>query len=88
MENSMQVQTMDKIPPVDTVFDLKSGARAKLVYRSGAMVIIEVGKHRSDWTEWSEVEPRIAKASEVCRENFVLYDQVIFSSEMDRTGRA
>ena len=30
------------IPPVQTVFNLKSGVRAKLVDRSGSMVIIEV----------------------------------------------
>jgi hypothetical protein len=55
----MQVVGTD-IPPIQTVFDLKSGVRAKLVDRSGSMVIIEVEKRRSDWIEWSEVKPRIA----------------------------
>jgi hypothetical protein len=48
------------IPPIQSVFDLKSGARAKLVDRSGSMVIIEVEDHRSDWIEWTEVKARIA----------------------------
>ena len=48
------------IPPVESVFDLKSGARAKLLDRSGSHVIIEVDKNRSDWIEWSEVKARIA----------------------------
>jgi hypothetical protein len=50
----------DDIPPVESVFELKSGVRAKLVDRSGSMVIVEVEKYRSDWTEWSEVKARIA----------------------------
>jgi hypothetical protein len=50
----------DDIPPVKSVFDLKSGARAKLVDRSGSMVIVEVEEYRSDWIEWSEVKARIA----------------------------
>ena len=50
----------DDIPPVESVFDLKSGARAKLVDRSGSMVIVEVKECRSDWIEWSEVKARIA----------------------------
>jgi hypothetical protein len=50
----------DDIPPVESVFHLKSGARARLVDRSGSMVIIEVEKYRSDWIEWSEVEARIS----------------------------
>ncbi|HWN58261.1 MAG TPA: hypothetical protein VNO74_09185 [Methylomirabilota bacterium] len=54
----MQVVGTD-IPPIQTVFDLKSGARARLVDRSGSMVIIEVEKSRSDWIERSEVKPRI-----------------------------
>lgn len=54
----MQVVGTD-IPPIQTVFDLKSGVRARLVDRSGSMVIIEVEKVRSDWIEWSEVKPRI-----------------------------
>jgi hypothetical protein len=48
------------IPPVKSVFDLKSGVRAKLVDRSGSMVIVEVQDYRSDWIEWSEVKARIA----------------------------
>jgi len=48
------------IPPVESVFDLKSGVRAKLVDRSGSMVIVEVKEYRSDWIEWSEVKARIA----------------------------
>ncbi len=55
----MQV-AVDDIPPLYSVFDLKSGARAKLVDRSGSMVMIEVEKSRSDWIEWSEVKARIA----------------------------
>jgi hypothetical protein len=54
----MQAVATD-IPPIQTVFDLKSGARARLIDRSGSMVIIEVEKSRSDWIEWSEVKPRI-----------------------------
>ena len=48
------------IPPVESVFDLKSGVRAKLVDRSGSMVIVEVEDYRSDWIEWREVKARIA----------------------------
>jgi hypothetical protein len=48
------------IPPVESVFRLKSGARARLVDRSGSMVIVQVQEYRSDWIEWSEVEARIA----------------------------
>ena len=55
------MHAIGKSPPVYTVFDLMSGASTKLVDRSGLMVIIDVGKHRSDWSEWSEVEPRIAE---------------------------
>ena len=51
----------DDIPAIESVFDLKSRARAKLVDRSGSMVIIEVDRYRSDWIEWSEVRARIAK---------------------------
>ena len=54
----MQVVGTD-IPPIQTIFDLKSGVRARLVDRSGSMVIIEVEKRRSNWIEWSEVKPRI-----------------------------
>jgi hypothetical protein len=54
----MQAVATD-IPPIQTVFDLKSGARARLIDRSGSMVITEVEKSRSDWIEWSEVKPRI-----------------------------
>jgi len=50
----------DDIPTIGSVFDLKSGARAKLVDRSGSMVIVEIDKYRSDWIEWSEVKARIA----------------------------
>jgi hypothetical protein len=50
----------DDIPTIESVFDLKSGARAKLVDRRGSMVIIEIDKYRSDWIEWSEVKARIA----------------------------
>jgi hypothetical protein len=50
----------EDIPPVESVFDLKSGVRAKVVYRSGSMVIVEVQEYRSDWIEWSEVKARIA----------------------------
>jgi hypothetical protein len=48
------------IPPITSVFDLKSGVRAKLVDRSGSMVIVEVEHYRSDWIEWREVKARIA----------------------------
>ena len=48
------------IPPIKSVFDLKSGVRARLVDRSGSMVIVEVDEYRSDWIEWSEVKARIA----------------------------
>ncbi len=50
----------EDVPPVQSVFDLKSGARAKLVDRSGSMVIVEVEEYRSEWIEWSEVKERIA----------------------------
>ena len=50
----------EDIPPIESVFDLKSGARAKLVDRSGSMVIIAVEEYRSDWIEWREVKDRIA----------------------------
>ena len=59
LAGKMQVVGTD-IPPIQTGFDLKSGVRAKLVDRSGSMVIIEVEKRRSDWIEWSEVKARIA----------------------------
>jgi hypothetical protein len=52
------------IPPVESVFDLKSGVRAKLVNRSGSMVIVEIDKHRSDWIKWSEVKARMARPSD------------------------
>jgi hypothetical protein len=48
------------IPPIQTVFDLKSGVRARLVDRCGSMVIVEVQEYRSDWIEWREVKERIA----------------------------
>jgi hypothetical protein len=50
----------DDIPPIESVFDLKSGVRAKLADRSGSMVIVEVEHYRSDWIEWREVKARIA----------------------------
>ena len=50
------------IPPIKSVFDLKSGVRARLVDRSGSMVIVEVEHYRSDWIEWREVKARIAAA--------------------------
>ena len=50
----------EDIPPLKSVFDLKSGVRVKLVDRSGSMVIVEVEDYRSDWIEWSEVKVRIA----------------------------
>ena len=50
----------EDIPPIESVFDLKSGVRAKLVDRSGSMVIVQIQEYRSDWIEWSEVKPRIA----------------------------
>jgi hypothetical protein len=50
----------EDIPPIKSVFELKSGARAKLVDRSGSMVIVEVEDYRSDWIEWNEVKVRIA----------------------------
>ena len=56
---TMQVVGED-IPPIKSVFDLKSGVRAKLADRSGSMVIIEVEHYRSDWIEWSEVKAWIA----------------------------
>ena len=53
----------EDIPPVKSVFDLKSGVRAKLVDRSGSMVMVEVEDYRSDWIEWREVKARIAEKS-------------------------
>jgi hypothetical protein len=50
----------EDIPPIKSVFDLKSGVQAKLIDRSGSMVIVEVQEYRSDWIEWSEVKARIA----------------------------
>lgn len=50
----------EDIPPIDSVLLLKSGARARLIDRSGTMVIVEVEKLRSDWIEWSEVKARLA----------------------------
>ena len=59
--NARKTQVVgEDIPPVESVFDLKSGVRAKLVDRSGSMVIVEVQEYRSDWIEWSEVKARIA----------------------------
>jgi hypothetical protein len=59
LAEKMQI-VVDDIPPIKSVFDLKSGVRAKLADRSGSMVIIEVEHYRSDWIEWSEVKARIA----------------------------
>jgi hypothetical protein len=53
----------EDIPPIESVFDLKSGVRAKLADRSGSMVIVEVEHYRSDWIEWREVKDRIAARS-------------------------
>ena len=50
----------DDIPPIKSVFRLKSGLRAKLAERRGSMVIVEVEDYRSDWIEWREVKARIA----------------------------
>ena len=50
----------EDVPPVSSVFILKSGARGKLVDRSGSMVIVEVEDYRTDWIEWNEVKERIA----------------------------
>ena len=61
LAEKMQIVGED-IPPVQSVFELKSGARAKLVDRSGSMVIVEVEDYRSDWIEWSEVKARIAES--------------------------
>ena len=58
LAEKMQIVGED-IPPIRSVFELKSGARAKLVDRSGSMVIVEVEDYRSDWLEWSEVKARI-----------------------------
>ena len=59
LAGKMQIVGED-IPPIKSVFELKSGARAKLVDRSGSMVIVEVEDYRSDWIEWNEVKVRIA----------------------------
>ena len=60
IDHAEKTQIVDEdVPPVQSVFDLKSGARAKLVDRSGSMVIVEVEKYRSDWIEWSEVKARM-----------------------------
>ena len=53
----------EDISPITSVFDLKSGVRAKLVDRSGSMVIVEVEHYRSGWIEWREVKARIAAIS-------------------------
>jgi hypothetical protein len=50
----------EDIPAIYSVFFLKSGVRARLVDRSGSMVIVQVENHRSDWIEWNEVKARIA----------------------------
>ncbi len=56
---SGQSTAADDIPVVGSVFYLKSGARARLVDRSGTMVIVEVEKRHSDWIQWTEVKARI-----------------------------
>ena len=59
--NAGNVQVVgEDIPPIQSVFDLKSGVGATLVNRSGSVVIVEVQEYRSDWIEWSEVKARIA----------------------------
>jgi hypothetical protein len=45
IDHAEKTQIVDEdVPPVQSVFDLKSGARAKLVDRSGSVVIVEVEK--------------------------------------------
>jgi hypothetical protein len=61
--NAANTQVGEDIPPITSVFDLKSGVRAKLVDRSGSMVIVEVEQYRSGWIEWREVKARIAAIS-------------------------
>ena len=59
MEQTTELQFVGQdTPPIQTVFYLKSGARAKLVDRSGSTVIVEIEKRRSDWIEWREVKAR------------------------------
>ncbi|HXM13794.1 MAG TPA: hypothetical protein VN933_01055 [Candidatus Eremiobacteraceae bacterium] len=59
--NAGKIQVVgEDIPPIQSIFDLKSGVRAKLVDRSGSMVIVEVEGYRSSWIEWREVKERIA----------------------------
>ena len=48
----------EDIPTIGSLFYLKSGVRAKLVDRSGSMVIVEIEKRCSDWIEWSELKAR------------------------------
>ena len=63
IDHAEKTQIVDgDVPPVQSVFDLKIGARAKLVDRSGSMVIVEVEKYRSDWIEWSEVKARMRRS--------------------------
>ena len=63
IDQAEKTQIVDEdVPPVQSVFDLKSGARAKLVDRSGSMVIVEVEKYRPDWIEWSEVKARMRRS--------------------------
>jgi len=45
-------------PPFKSVFELKAGARGKLVDRSGSMVIVEKSKSPLDWIEWSQRSKR------------------------------
>jgi len=51
-------EILNSMPTVGTVVDLKSGARAKLVHRSGTMAIIEVDKYRSDLDRMNRGESR------------------------------
>jgi len=58
----------DDIPTIESVFDLKSGVRAKLVDRSGSMVIIEIDKYRSDWDRMERGQSKDRGQEEVTTE--------------------
>ena len=61
MEQAAELQVVGQdIPAIHTVFNLKTGARAKLIDRGGSMVIVGVEKRPSDCVEWSGVKDRIA----------------------------
>ena len=63
IDHAEKTQIVDEdVPPVQSVSDLRSGARANLVDRSGSMVIVEVEKYRSDWIEWSEVKATVRRS--------------------------